>query len=248
MAATQGLAIVTGGTRGIGRGIVRRLATDGYHVLFTYATNSAIADEVVAEVEGAGGRATAQPCDLGVNADIDALFARADALGEPFRLLVNNAAIWNIEPLETITEESFGRMVNTNMRGPLFMAQAAASRVVDNGRLIFISSVAAREAAPVYISYSMTKAALAAMVRGLAVLLGGRGVTVNALAPGLTETDLSALLESLDPAAITGAIAQTALQRIGTPGDIADAVSILARDESRWITGQVIDCSGGHML
>lgn len=248
MSASKGLAIVTGGSRGIGKGIVQRLAADGYHVLFTYMTNQAMAEAVIADIVAQGGQASAMPCDLAVKADIDALFAQVDTLGMPLRLLVNNAAIWNIEPLDAITEDSFARMVNTNMRGPVFLAQAAASRLTDGARLIFISSVSAREASPVYLGYSMTKAALAALVRALAVQLGPRAITVNALAPGLTDTDLSALLESINPEAIKGAIAMTALNRIGTPSDIADAVSMLAREESRWITGQVIDCSGGHML
>ena len=248
MRQSKGLAIVTGGSRGIGRGIVQRLAADGYHVLFTYLANQVMADEVTAQIEANGGRATAIACDLALPADIKTLFAKSDALGEPLEVLISSAAMWELEPLEAITEDSFSRMVNINMGGPVFLSQGAAPRICDGGRLIFISSTAARVASPAYVVYAMTKSALAALVRALAVQLGPRGVTVNGLAPGLTDTDLAAWLYSGDPKAISGAIAGTALQRMGTPSDIADAVSLLAREESRWITGQIIECTGGLQL
>ena len=248
MQLAKGLAIVTGGSRGIGRGIVQRLAADGYHVLFTFVANQAMAEDVVRQVEANSGRATAIACDLSAPADIDALFAKSDSLGERLEVLVNNAGIWEIEPFEAITGESFSRMVNVNMGGPVFLAQAAAPRICDGGRLIFISSSATRTASPAYLVYAMTKSAIAALVCALAVQLGPRGVTVNGLAPGLTDTDLAAFLQKVDPAAISGAIAMTALNRIGTPSDIAGAVSMLASDDSRWITGQIIDCTGGLRL
>ena len=243
------IALVVGGSRGIGRAIVTTLAKSGYRVVFTYRSAATEAEAVVAEVAAAGGHANAIRCDISHLADIEALFACIDAERRPLRVVVNNGAVWGPTPLDSLAEAVFDDTVAVNLKGPLFVAKYAAARTVEGGRIIFVTSVAARMASPDYLVYSATKAGVNSIARGLAVLLGPRGITVNAIAPGFTATDMAdRMMQDAPPEMIAGVIASTALGRMGRPIDIANAIGLLVRPEAGWITGQTIECTGGLML
>jgi 3-oxoacyl-[acyl-carrier protein] reductase len=237
------VAIVTGGSRGIGAGIARRLAEDGAAVVVNYSTNVEAADVVVAGIEAVGGRAVALQADLADLVQVRRLFAAAQQAYGRLDILVNNAAVAEFLPLEAITTGHYHRQFAVNVCGLLFATQEAAQRMGEGGRIINISSGAAQAAPPSASVYSATKAAVEAITRSLAQELGPRQITVNAVAPGFTETDmLRAVMANVDWNELA---ARTPLGRIGTPEDIADVVAFLASEEARWVTGQVIGASGG---
>ena len=246
-------ALVTGASRGIGRAIAERLAADGVLVAVHYARSEAAASEVVSGIERAGGRAFAIRADLGVDSGVETL---VDALETRLRrltgvvgldILVNNAAV-RAGSIEHTTPEEFDRVFRVNVRAPFFLIQGTLSLLRDGGRIINISSADTRVAVPAELAYTMTKGAINALGRTLAVALGARGITVNTVAPGPTVTEMNAawLRDSAMLAETTTAV--TALGRLGEPRDIADAVAFLASDDARWITGQLLDVSGGLFL
>ncbi|HKT74972.1 MAG TPA: SDR family oxidoreductase [Steroidobacteraceae bacterium] len=244
----QSVALITGGSRGIGRAIVERLAADGFYVLFTYAAQANKADEAIRAVEANGGKASAVRCDLGDLAQCEAVFAALDKLGLPLKVYVNNAAQYDVTPISAVTAELFDRTVAVNLRAPFFMSRLAAARLVNGGRIIYISSLSEHLASPMYVSYTASKSALRALVLAYAQELGPRGITVNALCPGMTDTDMSRQFTSVAPEMLQLTISKTALNRIGQPEDLANAVAMFAGPDSAWITAQVIDCSGGYGL
>ncbi|MGQ3355356.1 MAG: SDR family oxidoreductase [Phreatobacter sp.] len=238
------LAVVTGASRGIGRAIALRLAADGAEVAVHYNAGAEAAAAVVAAIAGAGGRAFALQADLGAPDGIDALVA---GLGSrAVDILVNNAGI---SPKLTFGEASradFDLVIGVNLRAPFFIVQGLLPNLRDGGRVINISSMGTRAVYPAMAVYAPAKAGLEALTKILAVELGRRGITVNAVSPGATATDMNE--RARDPV-IAAQIAQTvALGRVGQPEDIADIVGLLASDGGRWITGQVIDASGGQRL
>ncbi|MDT0319866.1 SDR family oxidoreductase [Streptomyces millisiae] len=242
-------AVVTGASRGIGRAIARRLAADGAEVAVHYGSGEAAARETVAGIERAGGRAFAVHAELGTDGDVDTLFAGLERglAGRPLDILVNNAAAAPTGPVETDTPERFDRLFAVNVRAPYFIVQRALPLLRDGGRIISLTSVATRVANPGQTAFAMGKGALETMTLTLAGALGTRGITVHAIAPGATRTeDNAAVFEQPGLAEfITG---QTALDRLGRAEDVADAVAFLASDDARWITGQVLDASGGLHL
>lgn len=252
-ASKQKVALVTGASRGIGRAIALRLAKDGFSVVVHYNRNQKGAAATVGEIEKNDGRAFAVQADLGSLKGVRALFKATDerlreALGtREFDVLVNNAGISFIAGIEDTSETQFDQLVAVNMKAPFFIIQGALPRLRDGGRIINVSSATSRIAYPEKTAYAMTKAALNTLTLSLAKELGPRGITVNALAPGIVDTDFHG--EWLrNPKARRFAASLTALGRVGLAEDIADVAAFLASPDARWITGAFINATGGSLL
>ncbi|MER6199310.1 glucose 1-dehydrogenase [Streptomyces sp. NPDC001586] len=244
-------ALVTGGSRGIGRAIAERLAADGATVVLTYASDGAAARETVERITKDGGRAHALHAELGRHGDAAALWAAYDGLGlGGVDIIVNNAGIGLPVPLGQVTEEDFDRVFAVNVRAPFFVVQEALAlgRLRDGGRVVNISSGAARIAMPEILAYGATKGALDTLTLNLAKALGPRGITVNSVAPGIVDTDVNAGWLRGNAEAEAHAASLAALGRVGRPEDIADIVGFLASDDARWVTGRVVDATGGTGL
>jgi len=242
-------ALVTGASRGIGRAIAERLAADGAMVAVHYGSNEAAAAETVAAIKAAGGQAFQVRAELGVDGDVDTLFAALETglAGRPLDILVNNAAIATFDAtVEKATPAQFEREFAINVKAPFFIVQRALPLLRDGGRIINISSGVTWYATP-QIVYSMTKGALNVLGRSLANTVGDRGITVNNVSPGVTDTDMNSWLHDSDEA-VSSVTDIVALNRIGQAADIADAVAFFASDDSRWITGQTVDVNGGLYL
>ncbi|WP_432119808.1 SDR family oxidoreductase [Streptomyces sp. bgisy032] len=245
-------ALVTGGSRGIGRAVSRRLAREGALVAVHYGHDEAAAERTVKEIEADGGRAFPVHAELGVPGDADTLWSAFDrALAERdapagLDILVNNAGITVPRPLAQVTEADYDRVFAINTKAPFFIIQRGLDRLRDGGRIVNISSVATRVAFPAIVSYTMTKAALDYLTLSLAQELGPRGITVNAVAPGYTETEINPTLAV--PEIRRRYSEASTFGRLGDPADIADVVSFVASDDARWVTGQWIDASGGAHL
>ncbi|MFD0355298.1 SDR family oxidoreductase [Streptomyces sp. NPDC127110] len=242
-------ALVTGGSRGIGRAIAERLAADGVTVALTYAGDEAAARETVERITSDGGRAFALRAEFGRHGDAAALWAAYDGLGlDGVDIIVNNAGIGLPSPLGEVTEEGFDQVFAVNVRAPFFVVQEALGRLRDGGRVINVSSGAARLAMPEILAYGATKGALDTLTLNLAKALGPRGITVNSVAPGIVDTDVNAGWLRGNPEAEAHAASLAALGRVGQPEDIADVVAFLASDAGRWVTGRVVDATGGAGL
>ncbi|MGW0917006.1 SDR family oxidoreductase [Streptomyces sp. NPDC002784] len=245
-------ALVTGGSRGIGRAISRRLAREGALVAVHYGHDRTAAERTVKEIDADGGRAFPVHAELGVPGDADTLWSAFDAaLAERdapagLDILVNNAGITVPRPLAQVTEADYDRVFAINTKAPFFIIQRCLDRLRDGGRIVNISSVATRVAFPAIVSYTMTKAALDYLTLSLAQELGPRGITVNAVAPGYTETEINPTLAV--PEIRRRYSEASTFGRLGDPVDIADVVSFVASDDARWVTGQWIDASGGAHL
>lgn len=243
---------MTGASRGIGRSVARRLAGDGALVAVHYGRDEAAAKETVSLIEQGGGQAFPVRAEFGVVGDIDALLAtvRSELLShtgtERLDILVNNAG-FSTTFFEATSEEIFDRLFWVNVRAPFFLVQRALPLMGDGGRVVSISSAATRVAVA-DVAYVMAKAAVNAMGRTLAHLLGERGITVNTVAPGAVDTDLTAEERRDQPEVRQVVIDMTALGRIGVPADVADVVAFLVSDDARWITGQLLEVSGGLFL
>jgi 3-oxoacyl-[acyl-carrier protein] reductase len=246
-------ALITGASRGIGREIADRLAQAGATVAIAYNGNRQGAEEAVSSIEKNGGTAFALQADLADAHSIPTLFEQLDReLNErhgstALDILINNAGNSGWGGLSDATPESWDTMFAVHARAPFFLIQSAISRLADNGRIINISSALGTRPQPMVPIYSMAKAAINVFTHALAMELGPRRITVNAVAPGWVRTDMNAAVR--ENAAIVKVIeGDTALGRFGEPADIAEVVAFLASDEGRWITGQVIEASGGYKL
>ena len=237
-------ALVTGGSRGIGRAIVERLAADGATVVFSYLSNSAAAEAVVDEVSQAGGKAIAVRADQGNLGDLDRLFAETgEQLGAGLDIVVCNAAAGLPVPIDEVTEETYDAYMAVNAKGPFFVIQYAGRKLRDGGRIITISTLNTRLHAPAGALYTGGKGAVENFTKVAALSFGARGITANVVSPGATDTEL---LRSANPGAtFADTIACTSLKRLGQPSDLASVVAFLAGPDSGWISGQNLRADGG---
>ena len=241
------VAVVTGASKGIGAAIAKQLAAEGASVVVNYAASKAGADKVVSEITSAGGKAVAVQGDVARKADIERLFAETNKAFGRLDILVNNAGIYEFSPLENVTEEHFHKHFNLNVLG-LILASQAAVRLFDaaGGNIVNISSIVSTLATPNAAVYSGTKAAVDAITRSLAAELGPRKIRVNAIRPGMVETEGTHSAGIAESEMRKQVEAQTPLGRIGQPRDIAGAVVFLASSDSSWITGETFVISGGY--
>jgi 3-oxoacyl-[acyl-carrier protein] reductase len=246
-------ALVTGASRGIGAEIARALAARGAVVAVHYANGKAQADKVVDEIKTAGGRAFPVHGDLSRLADIDAVFEQLDAglkalVGNNgLDILVNNAGRSGGGSLTQVTEADFDAVFGLNVKGALFVTQAAASRLRDHGRVVNISSLVARGGQAPRLVYASSKWALNGLTVSFAQEFAPRRITVNAVSPGAVATDFTAALRE-DAAVEKMVIASTAFGRWGRPEDIATVVAFLCGPDAGWVTGQIIEATGGGRL
>ncbi|WP_217141934.1 SDR family oxidoreductase [Streptomyces sp. AC627_RSS907] len=247
-ALTGRTALVTGASRGIGRGIAERLGRDGARVAVHYGRNEAAAKETVAAIEAAGGSAFAIGVDLGAPGAAEALWEEFDRHADGLDILVNNAGIGSTRPIGEIGEEEYDAVFAVNVKAPFFLLKHGMKRLRDGGRVINISSGLARSAVmPDNMAYAMTKGALDVFSRDLSKVLGARGITVNSVAPGIIETDNTADLLHGSADGWDRAAALSALGGVGAPAEVADVVAFLASHGGRWITGSWVDATGGSM-
>jgi 3-oxoacyl-[acyl-carrier protein] reductase len=240
------VAIVTGASKGIGAGIARRLAEGGAAVVVNYASSKAGADRVVADIARDGGRAIAVQGNVANPADIDRLFVETKQAFGRLDILVNNAGIYEFSPLEDITEEHFHRQFDINVLGVLLATKEAVKHFGPAGGAIVNISSAASTVTPSQGSvYSATKAAVEAVTRSLAKELAPRNIRVNAVNPGVVETEGVHTVGVLESDLGKQLIAQIPLGRIGQPRDIAPAVAFLASDDAAWVTGETWLITGG---
>lgn len=236
------IALVTGASRGIGRAIAARLAREGAAVAINYSRNAAEAQKAVAEIESAGGRALAVQADVGQVADIVRMFDETIAHFGRLDVLVNNAGVLFTKPVAATTEAEFDRIFAVNVKGTFFACQQAATRLADGGRIVNLSSSTTARLMPTYGAYVATKGAVEQLTRSLSKELGARGITVNAVSPGPTETEL--FVDGKTPEQLQFFAQMSAFGRLGRPDDIADVVAFLASDASRWISGQNLRVNG----
>ena len=233
------VALITGGSRGIGRAAAERLAADGAAVAINYARDEAAARETVASIEAGGGRAIAVRADVSKVAEIERLFEGVEERLGQIDIVVANAATFVMKPVAELTEEEFDRVFELNAKGVFFVLQQAARRVGDRGRIIVTSTGGTRMLFRDNAVYLGSKGAVEQFVRGLAQELGDREITVNAVLPGFTDTGMlpdrdRAIAESSSP-----------FGRMGQPRDVGDVVAFLAGPDARWVTGQLVGAGGG---
>ena len=237
------VALVTGSSRGIGRAIAERLGKDSASVIVNYTESADKAQEVAAAVESAGGQALAVQADVGKIADIKRLFAQTIEHFGRIDILVNNAGTLSTKPIAEVTEEDFDNLFAINVKGTFFACQQAALHMREGGRIINLSSTVTRLMLPSYGIYSASKGAVEQITRVLAKELGERGIAVNAVSPGPTDTELFRAGKTDEQ--ITTMAQMAAFGRLGQVEDIADVVAFLASEEARWISGQNIRANGG---
>jgi 3-oxoacyl-[acyl-carrier protein] reductase len=237
------VAVVTGGSRGIGRAISLRLAQDGIAIVVGYRNNKHAADVVTNEIVSQGSQALAIAADMAHVEDVRALFEEAVAYFGRLDIVVNNAGIAQFSPIAQFTEEDYDAIFAVNTRGVFFAMQEAARRLADGGRIINISSGITLLGSAGGSVYAASKAAIEQFTMAAAKELGGRGITVNSVLAGMTRTEL---LDEVVPKDVQEKMEKAAtLGRLGRPEDIADVVAFLASDQGRWITGQNIRATGG---
>ena len=241
------VAVVTGTSKGIGAAIAKHLAAEGAFVVVNYASSKTGADKVVAEITGAGGKAVAVQGDVAKKADIDRLFIETKRVFGKLDILVNNAGIYEFAPLEQINEEHFHKQFNLNVLGLLLTTQEALKYFSsEGGNVINISSLVSTLAPANGSVYSATKGAVDTITASLAKELGARKIRVNAVRPGLVETEGTVTSGFTEGDFHDQYVKNAPLGRIGQPQDIASAVAFLATSDSSWITGETLLVSGGH--
>ena len=251
---TTPIALITGGSRGLGKNMALQAARRGIDVLLTYRSNRKEAEAVVAEIEKFGRKAAALQLDVGVASSFAAFAEQVRAAlkrqwqRERFDFLVNNAGTGVHASFAETTEAQFDELLNVHLKGPFFLTQKLLPLLADGGRIVNISSGLARFALPGYAAYAAMKGAIEVLTRYQAKELGSRGIAVNVVAPGAIETDFGggAVRDNKDLNAFVAS--QTALGRVGLPDDIGGVVASLLSPENRWINAQRIEASGGMFL
>ena len=240
------VAVVTGASKGIGAGIAKGMAAEGASVVVNYSSSKEGADRVVQEITREGGKAIAVQGDMSKSADVKRLFAETKKAFGSVNILVNNAGVYQFDPLENVTEEEFHREFNTNVLGPILTTQESVKQFgPEGGSIINISSVVSSNPPAMGLVYAATKSAVDSLTRSLAMELGPRKIRVNTIAPGGVET------EGVHQAGIIGSdfekqmVSNTPLGRLGQPEDIARVAVFLASDDAEWVTGERITVSGG---
>lgn len=248
------IALITGGSRGLGKNAALRIAARGGDVILTYRSKQAEAEAVVAEIEKMGGKAVALQLDTGDTKGFPAFVAQVRAAlrshwqRDHFDHLVNNAGVGVHASFAETTEAQFDQLMNVHLKGVFFLTQALLPLIADGGRIINISSGLARFSLPGYAAYATMKGGIEVLTRYLAKELGPRGIAVNTLAPGAIETDFGGGTVR-DNAQVNAFIAaQTALGRVGLPDDIGGVIASLLSEDNRWVNAQRIEASGGMFL
>lgn len=240
------VAIVTGASKGIGASIAKHLAAEGAAVVVNYASGKADAESVVAEITSKGGKAVAVQANVAKQSDIDRLFSETKKAFGRLDILVNNAGIYEFSPIEQVTEASFHKHFDTNVLGLILASKAAVSHFdAAGGSIVNVSSLASTATPPNTSVYSATKGAVDAVTRSLAKELGPRNIRVNAINPGVVDTEGFRAAGFEDSDFRKEAEGKTPLGRIGRPEDIAPAAVFLASADSRWITGETLVVAGG---
>jgi 3-oxoacyl-[acyl-carrier protein] reductase len=242
-ASTTKSVIVTGASRGIGRAVATRLAHDGFAVVVNFAGNSTKAEEVVAEIKGAGGQAIAVQADVANAADVERLFKETVGTFGGINVVVNCAGIMPLSPIDRLDLDLFDKVITTNLRGTFVVLGQASRQLSPGGRIIAFSSSVIGMAFPTYGPYIASKAGVEGLVHVLVNELRGRNITVNAVAPGPVATEL--FLTGKDEAQVEHLRKLPPLERLGQPEDIANLVSFLAGPDGGWVNGQVLRANGG---
>ena len=251
---TSKIALITGGSRGLGRSTALHLARKGVDIVLTYHSGKAEADAVVREIEAAGRRAVALQLDTADTAGFAAFAERLRGelervwVRRTFDYLVNNAGIGIHKSFEATTEDDFDALMAVHMKGVFFLTQRLLPMIEDGGRILNVSSGLARFALPGYAAYGSMKGAVEVLTRYLAKELGPRGIAVNVVAPGATETDFSGGAVRDNPELNRIIAATTAMGRVGLPDDIGGAMAGILASESQWMTAQRIEVSGGQNI
>jgi len=240
---TQKVALVTGASRGIGLSVAERLARDGFTLIINYSESAAPAEALVHKIEQAGGRALAAKADISDADSVRRMFDAAEAAFGGVDVLVNNAGVMTLAPIADSDDASVDRHIAVNLKGTFNTLREAAKRLRSGGRIINFSSSVVGMLMPTYGVYAATKAAVEAMTRVLTKEMRGRNITVNAVAPGPTATDL--FLKGKQQDVVDRMAKMAPLERLGQPSDIADVVAFLAGPDAAWVNGQVLRVNGG---
>jgi 3-oxoacyl-[acyl-carrier protein] reductase len=240
-------ALVTGASRGLGRASALKLAQAGAQVLVHFSSGAEEAERVVAEIRKAGGRADSVGVDLAAAEGPHKLAKRTrEIIGDRLDILIANAGVSKAATIEETTVEDFDRLFAVNVRAPFFLVQQLLPILQEGSCIVLLSSLGARAAVGALSAYSATKGAIDTLVKHFAYVLGARGIRVNAVAPGVVETDMSNFTKTENGRNF--ALGMQALKRIAQPDDIGDVVAFLASEEARWITGDIIHVDGGSKL
>lgn len=237
------VALVTGASRGIGAAIAERLARDGFAVVVNFAGSAAAADALVSRIEAAGGRAVAAQANVADPAAVRGLFDQAEAAFGGVDVLVNNAGIMKLAPIADSDDTLLDSVIDVNLKGSFHTMREAARRLRQGGRIVNLSSSVVGLYQPGYAAYAASKAGVEALTHVLAKEMRGRGITVNAIAPGPTATEL--FLDGKSDQLVDQLARLSPLERLGRPEDIAAAVAFLAGPDGAWVNGQILRVNGG---